>query len=109
MVRSKLKGYRTERKIRLIFEKHKWKVIRAGASFGEADLICIKRGKCILLQVKSTKRKTLYYRGYMKNKLSGFPFFVVVDFGRDNIRIAKPAKKLYPSSGMSMKEFLKKF
>ena len=63
MVVSKKKGYRTERKIKNIFEKYGWKVIRAGASLGEADLVCIKNKKCLLIQVKSTRNKIFYYYG----------------------------------------------
>jgi len=108
MVLSKKKGYRTERKIKIIFENKGWTVTRAGASLGEADLICLKNGKCLLIQVKSTRKKTLYYRGYMKKKLTGFPFFVVVDFGYGKIRILKPQKKIEKKSGMSLDNFLKK-
>ncbi len=79
------KGYRTERKIRLMFEKNGWKVVRPGASLGEADLVCIKNGRCVFLQIKSTKKKVFYYYGYMKKKLEGKPFFLVVDFGYGKI------------------------
>lgn len=104
---SKQKGYKVERKIRLIFEKNGWKVIRAGASLGEADLVCLKKSKCILLQVKSTRKKIFYYYGYMKRKLEGFPFYVVVDFGYDKIRITKPRKKIDLKTGKDLKDFLK--
>jgi len=106
MVNSRKKGYRIERKIRLLFEKYKWKVIRAGASLGEADLICLKRGKGILLQVKSTKNKTFYFYEYMKNKLEGTPFYLVVDFGYGNIRILHPKKKISIEDGILLKDFL---
>jgi Holliday junction resolvase len=49
---SKRKGYRVERKIRQIFESNGWRVIRAGASLGEADLVCLKKSKFILMQIK---------------------------------------------------------
>lgn len=104
---AKARGYRTERKIRLIFEKHGWKVIRAGASLGEADLICIKKGKCILLQVKSTKRKMFYYYGYRRRQLEGFSFFLVIDFGYGRIRIINPKAKVRIDEGLSLDEFLR--
>jgi Holliday junction resolvase len=108
MVFSKRKGYRVERKVRLLLEKNGWKVVRAGASLGEADLICIKNGKCMLLQIKSTKKKMFYYYGYMKNKIEGFPFYLVVDFGYGKIRILYPRKKVEVNDGLALDEFLRK-
>lgn len=104
---SKARGYRVERNIRILFEDAGWKVVRAGASLGEADLVCLKNRKCVLLQVKSTKKKTFYYYEYMKNKLEGFPFFLVVDFGYGNVRILHPKKIVDKTSGQSLEEFLK--
>jgi Holliday junction resolvase len=108
MVFSKRKGYRVERKIRLVLEREGWKVVRAGASLGEADLICIKNGKCILLQIKSTKEKAFYYYDYMKDAIEGFPYFLVVDFGYGKIRILHPKRKVEMSEGSDFKEFLRK-
>jgi len=108
MVFSKRKGYRVERKVRLLLEKNGWKIVRAGASLGEADLICIKNGKCMLLQIKSTKKKTFYYYGYMKNKIEGFPFYLVVDFGYGEISILYPRKKVNVNDGLALNEFLRK-
>ncbi|MBU5536950.1 MAG: hypothetical protein QXP82_01795 [Candidatus Aenigmatarchaeota archaeon] len=104
----KRKGYRIERKIRLIFQKFGWKVIRAGASLGDADLICLKNKKCLLLQIKSTRETTFYYYGYKKPTIEGFPFFLVVDFGYGKIRVLHPKKKISIHDGYSLKEFLKK-
>jgi len=106
MVVSKKKGYRTERKIKNIFEKYGWKVIRAGASLGEADLVCIKNKKCLLVQVKSTRNKIFYYYGYKAKRLEGFPFFVVVDFGYGKIIITKPKQKITIKDGEPLEEFL---
>ena len=108
MVFNKKKGYRIERKIRLIFEKYGWKIVRAGASLGEADLICIKNRKCILLQIKSTKKETFYYYGYSKNKIEGFPFYLIVDFGFGKIRVLNPKQKVAIGDGIDLKEFLLK-
>lgn len=105
---SKRKGYRVERKIRILFEKNGWKVVRAGASLGEADLICIKNKKCILLQVKSTNKKTFYFYDNLSKTIEGFPFFLVVDFGYGKIRILAPQKKILPISGELIKSFLAK-
>jgi Holliday junction resolvase len=105
---TKRKGYRVERKIRQMFERNGWKIVRAGASLGEADLIGIKNMKCILLQIKSTKKKTFYYYDYMENELEGFPFYLVVDFGYGKIRILSPNKKVKIEDGVDLKEFLRK-
>lgn len=103
---AKRKGYRVERKIRIMLENKKWKVVRAGASLGQADLICIKNKKCILLQIKSTKKKKFYYYGYLDKKLEGFSFYVVVDFGYGKIRILNPQKTIAQSDGMDFVNFL---
>ncbi len=108
MFSSQKKGYRVERKIRLIFEKNNWLVVRSGASLGESDLICFKKGKCVMLQIKSTRKKTFYYYGYMKRTLEGFPFYLVVDFGYGKIIILHPKKKTIPESGESLEVFLRK-
>jgi len=105
-MKTKTKGYRVERKIRSMFEKNGWKIVRAGASLGEADLVCMKKGKCVLLQVKSTKKETFYYYGYKNKKLEGFPFYLVVDFGYGKIRILKPKAKIREPDGISLEEFL---
>ena len=109
MVHTKMKGYRTERKIRILFEKNDWKVVRSGASLGEADLICIKKGRCIFLQIKSSKKKKFYYYDYLSDKLEGIPFYLVVDFGYGKIRILHPQKKVEKTDGHDIKEFLNEY
>jgi len=108
MTKTKAKGYRTERKIRKMFEKSGWLVFRAGASLGEADLVCMKEKKCIFLQIKSTVKDTLYYYGSQKNRLEGFPFYLVVDFGYGKIRILPPKHKISSSSGKAIEDFLRR-
>lgn len=108
-MKAKYKGYRVERKIRIIFEENGWKVIRSGGSLGDADLVCFKEGKAIFLQVKSTRKDKLYYYGYMKEELVGFPFYVIVDFGYGDIEIFKPKQILEKNKGRKLEEFLKSF
>ncbi len=105
---ARRRGYMAERKIRGLFEKHGWKTIRAGASLGEADLICIKNKKCVLIQVKCTKKKTFYYYDFMEKEIEGFPFFIAVDFGYGKIRLLLPQKKVLPSDGVPLIDFLKR-
>ena len=104
---AKRKGYRVERKIRMLFEKFGWTVVRAGASLGEADLICLKDKKCILLQIKSTRKKSFYYYGYNNSSFEGFPFLLVVDFGYNKIRVLEPQNKVIVSDGQPLEDFLK--
>lgn len=106
---TKRKGYRVERKLRTTFQKSGWTVIRAGASLGEADLICLKDKMCILLQIKSTSKKTFYYYGYMDPTFEGFPFFLVVDFGYNKIRIMPPRQKIAIDDGIGIVDFLKSY
>jgi Holliday junction resolvase len=108
MVLAKRKGYRVERNIKIFFEKNGWKVIRAGASLGEADLICIKNARCLLLQVKSTKKAKFYYYDYMKEVLEGFPFLLVVDFGYGKVRVLPPKKVVCKEDGIDLKTFILK-
>ena len=103
----KRRGYMVERKIRMAFEGVGWKTIRAGASLGEADIVCIKGGKCILLQIKATKKHKFYYYEYLKPKLEGFPFYLIVDFGYGRIRILHPRRIVSPEDGAPLEEFLK--
>lgn len=107
MPHTKARGYRVERKIRLMFEEAGWKVVRSGASLGESDLICVRGGRCVMLQVKSTKRKKFYYYEYMNPQLEGFPFYLVVDFGYGKIRIIEPCKTVLPADGEALKDFLR--
>lgn len=107
MIHTKMKGYRAERKIRILFEKNGWRVVRSGASLGESDLICIKNGNCIFLQIKSSKKKKFYYYDYMNSKLEGVLFYLVVDFGYGKIRILHPQKKVSKEDGRDIAEFLK--
>ncbi|MBI2084172.1 MAG: hypothetical protein HYT70_00960 [Candidatus Aenigmarchaeota archaeon] len=104
---NKRKGYRVERKIKLLLEKHGWTVVRAGASLGVADLISIKNKKCILLQIKSTNKNTLYYYGYDRASFEGFPFYLVVDFGYGKIRVMHPKKVVGVTDGVDFNKFLR--
>lgn len=103
----KRKGYRVERKIRMMLEAKNWKVVRAGGSLGQADLICIKNKKCILLQIKSTSKKKLYYYEYLNKTLERFPFYLVVDFGYGKIRALYPQKIISHTDGTDFDVFLK--
>jgi hypothetical protein len=103
---NKIKGYRIERKIKLLLITYGWKVVRAGGSLGEYDLIAFRDGHCIFFQVKSTSKDKFYYYGYMKKDYEGFPFMLIVDFGRGITRITSPIKIVTKSDGEDLKSFL---
>jgi hypothetical protein len=105
---NKMKGYRVERKVKLLFMEYGWKVVRAGGSLGEYDLIAFKDGKCIFMQIKSTRKEKFYYYGYKEGKYAGFPFKLVVDFGRGVMRILEPSHVVSASDGQDIKEYLEK-
>ncbi len=103
---SKTKGYRIERKIKHLFEENAWKVVRAGGSLGEYDLIAFKNGRCLFMQIKSTSRNKLYYYGYTNDSYESFPFRLVVDFGRGTTRVLPPQRVVGKTDGLDIKEFL---
>ena len=109
MVDSRKKGYRVESKIRKMFEDVGWRIVRSGASIGEADLICFKNGNCIMLQIKSTSKNRFYFKEYMEKMLEGFDFYLVVDFGYGKVRVMHPQKIVVPQDGVDLKEFLRLF
>lgn len=103
----KRKGYLVERKVRMLLHQYGWVTVRSGGSLGFADLVCLKKGKCILMQVKST-RKPVLYTEKIPLEVQGFPLYVVVDFGYWNIRVFKPGERMSSQKGTPLKEFLKK-
>jgi len=95
-----------ERKVRMIFKKYGWKTVRAGASLGPVDIICIKSGVCLLLQIKSTKKKKFYYYQYLEDNIEKLPFYLVVDFGYGKVRIVAPQKTVCLEDGRGLEDFL---
>lgn len=104
-MKNKLKGYLAERKIRKAFEKAGWATIRSGGSQGPADLVCLKNKTCILIQVKSTRRKTL--RVELPSMIQGFPLFIIVDFGYNRVRVFKPGELISWRRGLGLEAFLR--
>ncbi|MBO3799641.1 MAG: hypothetical protein FGF52_01075 [Candidatus Brockarchaeota archaeon] len=103
---SKRKGYLAERKVRRILHEHGWTTVRSGGSLGSADLVCLWRGRCLLIQVKSTSKNALY-TNRIPMEIQGFPLYVVVDFGYGNIRVFKPGDKATENGGIPLSKFLK--
>lgn len=105
---NKVKGYRVERKIKLLLIEHGWKVVRAGGSLGEYDLIAFKNRRCIFFQIKSTSKDKFYYYGYPKADYEGFPFKLVVDFGGGTIRVLSPEKSVSKDTGEDILDFVRR-
>ena len=105
---NKMKGYRAERNVKLNFIKRGWKVVRAGGSLGEYDIIAFKNGICIFLQIKSTNKHKFYYYGYMEDKYAGFPFRLVVHFSRGRTVVLPPKKIISEDEGEDIDTFIEK-
>lgn len=105
---NKMKGYRAERNVKLDFIKKGWKVVRAGGSLGEYDIIAFKNGKCIFLQIKSTNKSKFYYYGYMEDSYAGFPFKLVVHFNRKRTVVISPQKVVSENDGEDIDTFIEK-
>jgi Holliday junction resolvase len=103
-----MKGYRAERNVKLSFIKRGWKVVRAGGSLGEYDIIAFKNGTCIFLQIKSTNKNKFYYYGYMEEKYAGFPFKLVVHFNRGRTVVVAPQKVVSENDGEDIDTFIEK-
>ncbi|MBO3841604.1 MAG: hypothetical protein FGF48_04225 [Candidatus Brockarchaeota archaeon] len=108
MAPPRRKGYLAERKIRMFLHKYGWTTVRSGGSLGPVDLVCLRRGKCILMQVKSTSKRLLYVHGSIPREIEGFPLYVVVDFGYGDIRVFTPGEKISRQGGIRLREFMKK-
>jgi Holliday junction resolvase len=102
------KGYLAERKIRMFLHRYGWTTVRSGGSLGPADLVCLRKGKCILMQVKSTRKPLLYVEGAMPREIEGFPLYVVVDFGYGDIRVFTPGERISRQAGIPLTEFIEK-
>ena len=105
---NKMKGYRAERNAKLSFIKRGWKVVRAGGSLGEYDIIAFKNGMCLFLQIKSTNKQKFYYYGYMSEDYEGFPFRLVVHFDRGKTIILPPKKIIVEEDGEDLETFIDK-
>ncbi len=103
-----MKGYRAERNVKLSFIKRGWKVVRAGGSLGEYDLIAFKNKTCIFLQIKSTNKPKFYYYGYMLDNYEGFPFRLIVHFDRGKTVVLAPKKVVSPDDGEEIEAFIDK-
>lgn len=108
MAPPRRKGYLAERKIRMFLHKYGWTTVRSGGSLGPADLVCLRRGKCILMQVKSTTKRSLYVQRSIPREIEGFPLYVVVDFGYGDIRVFTPGEKISRQGGIRLREFMEK-
>ncbi|MBO3762626.1 MAG: hypothetical protein FGF47_00240, partial [Candidatus Brockarchaeota archaeon] len=91
-----------------LFEKKGWLVVRSTGSFSPVDLVCIKKKKIILVQIKSSSKKVLYQKEVVPNRIEGIKTILVVDFGRYGIKVTKSKKKIKASEGIKLEEYLEK-
>lgn len=106
MKNPKAKGTKSEYKVRDLFEKRGWFVVRSTGSFSPVDLVCIKKKRVILVQIKSSSKKVLYQKEVVPNRIEGIRTILVVDFGRYGLKVAKSKKKIKVSDGIKLEEFL---
>ncbi len=104
----KRKGYLAERKVRMLLHRYGWITIRSGGSLGSADVVCLRKGKCVLMQVKSTRKPVVYVREKLPSEIEGFPLYIVVDFGYGNIRVFRPGERMSRQKGTLLEEFVEK-
>lgn len=103
---AKRRGTRTEYSVRDMFREAGWAVIRSGGSLGPVDLVCMKEGDVVLVQVKRKAGRPLYIADGVPQRLQGFRVMLVVDFGRGNLRVTPRRHKVKPQDGIPLREFL---
>lgn len=106
MKNPKAKGTKAEYRVRDLFRKKGWFVVRSTGSFSPIDLVCIKKKKVILVQIKSSTKKILYQKEIVPNRIEGIRTILVVDFGRYGLRVTKSKKKIKASDGIELEKFL---
>ncbi|MCS7122433.1 MAG: hypothetical protein NZ908_00530 [Candidatus Micrarchaeota archaeon] len=67
------RGIRVERKLRDILRQNGYLVIRAaGSGYDTPDLIALKNGRAVIVEVKTTKRDVIYFRREQYNNMKDF-------------------------------------
>lgn len=67
------RGIRVERKLRDILKQNGFLVIRAaGSGYDTPDLIAMKNGRAVVIEVKTTKKDTIYFRNEQYRNMKGF-------------------------------------
>jgi len=81
------KGAYYERQLKHKLEKEGWFVVRAAGSKGIIDLLAVRKGESMGIQVKKGKRLTLTERKALEElrKASGIKIFVVYFCGRQKV------------------------
>jgi Holliday junction resolvase len=83
-----------------------WAVVRSGGSLGPVDLVCVKHGQAMLVQVKRSTGTYLYLGRDIRKQVRGFAVVFVADFGRGNIRVVPRKISVTPKDGVPVREFL---
>jgi Holliday junction resolvase len=105
-VSAKRRGTRSEYAVRDIFRAAGWAVVRSGGSLGPVDLVCVKHGQAMLVQVKRSTAAYLYLGRDIRKQVRGFAVVFVADFGRGNIRVVPKKTSVTPKDGVPLRKFL---
>lgn len=103
---AKRRGTKSEYLVRDRFKEAGWAVVRSGGSLGPVDLVCMRRGEVVLVQVKRKADGPLYLAEKVPCRVQGFPVTLVADFGRGNLRVVPKRHRINPRDGISLGKFL---
>ena len=105
-VSAKRRGTKSEYMVRDIFRAAGWAVVRSGGSLGPVDLVCVRHGRVMLVQVKRNTTGYLYLGRDIIKRVQGFPVKFVVDFGKGNVRVVPRKISVTPRDGILLRKFL---
>lgn len=103
---AKKRGTKSEYLVRNIFRGAGWAVVRSGGSLGPVDLVCMRKGHVLLVQVKRKAKGPLYLTDEVPERVQGFRVALVADFGRGNVRVVPKKHRVDPREGTPLREFL---
>jgi len=103
---AKRRGTKSEYLVRDMFKEAGWAVVRSGGSLGPVDLVCMRGGEVVLVQVKRKANCPLYLTEKVPQRMQGFPVILVADFGRGNVRVVPKKHRINTGDGISLAEFL---
>jgi len=103
---AKRRGTKSEYSVRDMFKEAGWAVVRSGGSLGPVDLVCMRGGEVVLVQVKRKANGPLYLTEKVPERVQGFSVVLVADFGRGNMRVVPKKHRINSRDGISLGEFL---
>lgn len=82
-------------------------MVRSGGSLGPVDLVCVRDGEVMFVQVKRNVKGYIYLSRDVPERVQGFPLVFVADFGRGNIRVVPKKSGVTSRDGKLLWEFLR--